>query len=594
VRPLYRCRRALVLGAVVTNLVVCASPLPAAAAGTSTPEWTRPVGGAVVQPFGAPASPYAPGHRGVDFAAAPGTPVRAAGDGVVTFAGAVADTLHVVVAHGSSLRTSYSFLARIDVRVGQHVARGFIVGLAGGAGPGHPVGELHFGLRIGERYVDPMVLFAPPDLSKLVHLVPAGLPAGDSGPSVGDERRAVRADLELSDDGGGGVGGLVGDAVDGAVDAAGDLASGAADAVISGLSGAAAAGNEAARGLQRTLSAVVDGLRAGGAAAVHALARTPAGQTLHDLVETGRRLLAWFQSRLRCSSDDPAADGTGGSGHMLLDVGGITTARSAPDEASSGIDVAKLGYRTSEVAEFSYKPHSDLYTKGDTYEDLIVAALAMRDQLQIMQQEHPGREVDLIAHSQGGVVIDVFLQYVYKASDPRYPPIGSVVTLSSPHRGAPSATAGAKIRSGLPGRALADGIDRLPLPIPPTDALSVQQVAESSDLMKHLWDHKLPEQIDYTSIGSPFDYVVPGNQTQVPGATNVMVPVYSADAHSAIATDPRALQVVRSALERRPPPCVGFVAGELGAAAPVVITRIEHTIGDTVHRADNPLAGGTP
>ncbi len=593
-RPLYRCRLVLLAGAVVTALVVCASPLPAAAAGTSTPEWTRPVDGAVVQPFDAPGSPYAPGHRGADFAAAAGTPVRAAGDGVITFAGAVAGTLHVVVAHGSNLRTSYSFLARVDVRVGQHVDRGFVVGLAGGTGPGHPVGELHFALRIGERYVDPMVLFAPTDLSTLVHLVPAGPPGGDSLPSVDDERRGVRADLEAPGGGGGGIGSLVGDAIDSALDNAGDLASGAADAVIAGLSAAAAAGNEAARGLRRTLSALVDGLRSGGALAVHALARTPAGQTLHDLLETGRRLLAWFRSRLRCSSDDPAADGTGGSGHMLLDVGGITTARSTRDEPSSGIDVATLGYRIDEVAEFSYKPHSDLYTKEDTYEDLMVATRAMRDQLKTMQHEHPGREVDLIAHSQGGVVIDVFLQYVYKASDPSYPPIGSVVTLASPHQGAPSATAGATIRSGIAGRALAGGIDRLPLPIPPTDARSVQQLAESSDLMKHLWDHRLPEQIDYTSIGSPFDYVVPGNQTHVPGATNVMVPVYSADAHSAIQTDSRALRVVRSALERRPPPCIGFVAGELGAAAPVVITRIEHTIGDAVHRADNPFAGGTP
>lgn len=599
-RPLYRCRRALLLGAAVTTLVVCASPLPAAAdtAGTSTPEWTRPVDGAVVQPFDAPASPYAAGHRGVDFAAAPGTPVRATGDGVVTFAGAVADTLHVVVAHGSDLRTSYSFLTRVDVRVGQHVARGFVVGLAGSVGPGHPVGELHFGLRIGERYVDPMVLFAPLDLTKLVHLVPADPPDGESGPSVDDERRALRADLQVSvaqpPGDGGGMGGALDGAFDGAFDVAGDLASGAADTVISGLSAAAAAGNEAARALQRTLSTVVDGLRAGGAAAVRALARTPAGQSLHDLLETGRRLLAWGRSRSYCSSDDPAADGTGGSGHLLLDVGGITTSRSTHDEQASGIDVATLGYRKDEVTEFSYNPKSDLYTEQDSYGDLMVAARAMGAQLQTMEREHPGREVDLIAHSHGGVVIDVFLQYVYKASDPSYPPIGSVVTLSSPHQGAPFATTDAKIRSGRIGRALADGIDLLPTRIPPSDARSVQQLAENSHLIKHLWDHKLPEQIDYTTIGSPFDPVVPANQIHVPGATNVVVSVHGFDVHSAIETDPRSLQVVRSALERRPPPCVGVVDGVLGAVAPVVITRFEHQIGDVVHRAGNPLAGGTP
>ena len=31
-----------------------------------------------------------------------------------------------------------------------------------------------------------------------------------------------------------------------------------------------------------------------------------------------------------------------------------------------------------------------------------------------MQREQPGREVDLIAHSQGGIVVDVFLSHVYR------------------------------------------------------------------------------------------------------------------------------------------------------------------------------------
>ena len=75
--------------------------------------WLRPVDGAVVRPFDAPRSRYGAGHRGADLAAAPGTPVRAANDGVVSFAGDVAGTLHVVVAHAGGLRTSYSFLASV-------------------------------------------------------------------------------------------------------------------------------------------------------------------------------------------------------------------------------------------------------------------------------------------------------------------------------------------------------------------------------------------------------------------------------------------------------------------------------------------------
>jgi hypothetical protein len=55
--------------------------------------------------------------------------------------------------------------------------------------------------------------------------------------------------------------------------------------------------------------------------------------------------------------------------------------------------------------------------------------------------------------------------------------------------------------------------------------------------------------------------------------------------HSAIPDDPRALQVVRAALEGRPPPCVGVVEGLRGAIDPVVITRVEHTVGDLARTA---------
>ena len=192
-----RCRsfRAAHLGVVCITLVLAllASMSPAIAAAPS--RWELPVAGSIVRLFRAPLAQYASGHRGIDLTAPAGTSVRAANDGVVVFAGSVAGSLHVVVAHDGGIRTSSSFLARVDVRVGQRVARGAVIGAAGGAGDGHGAGILHFGVRVGERYIDPMLLFGPTDLTEVVRLVPLSAPDVADGTSTTAEERALAAEF---------------------------------------------------------------------------------------------------------------------------------------------------------------------------------------------------------------------------------------------------------------------------------------------------------------------------------------------------------------------------------------------------------------
>jgi murein DD-endopeptidase MepM/ murein hydrolase activator NlpD len=168
-----RPRRVLVVLLVAAVIVVPT----ASAAGDA---WTRPVPGPVVRAFAPPRTRYGAGHLGADLEAVPGTPVRAAGNGTVEFAGVVANTRHVVVRHAGGLRTSYGFLRSIAVRPGERVARGAVVGLTGGIGENHDGQVLHLGLRDGEVFVDPMQLFGPPDLSALVRLAP--VVARDSRP----------------------------------------------------------------------------------------------------------------------------------------------------------------------------------------------------------------------------------------------------------------------------------------------------------------------------------------------------------------------------------------------------------------------------
>ncbi|QCW80722.1 M23 family metallopeptidase [Streptomyces sp. S6] len=108
-----------------------------------------------------PAGPYGPGHRGVDLAARAGDTVVAAATGRVSFAGRVAGRGVLVIELAGSgappLRTTYEPV-RALVAKGDEVVAGRPVGLLE-AGPFHCAGGcLHWGLRRGEAYLNPLSL----------------------------------------------------------------------------------------------------------------------------------------------------------------------------------------------------------------------------------------------------------------------------------------------------------------------------------------------------------------------------------------------------------------------------------------------------
>lgn len=117
-----------------------------------------PVDGRVVRPFDPPPQPWLSGHRGVDLVAEAGTTVRAAGPGVVHFAGRIAGRGVVSVFHLGGLRTTYEPVEPL-VSVGDRVAVGDPIGTLAAGHPGCPVAAcLHWGLRRGDEYLDPLML----------------------------------------------------------------------------------------------------------------------------------------------------------------------------------------------------------------------------------------------------------------------------------------------------------------------------------------------------------------------------------------------------------------------------------------------------
>lgn len=89
------------------------------------------------------------GHDGIDLAAPSGTPVRAAADGRVQFAGVQRGYGNVVYLQHSrgNETTIYGHLSRIDVRVGQAIARGDQLGAVGSTGIATGP-HLHFEIRV--------------------------------------------------------------------------------------------------------------------------------------------------------------------------------------------------------------------------------------------------------------------------------------------------------------------------------------------------------------------------------------------------------------------------------------------------------------
>jgi murein DD-endopeptidase MepM/ murein hydrolase activator NlpD len=111
----------------------------------------------VVSGFDPPASRWGAGHRGVDLLGRAGQPVHTALGGTVTFAARLAGRGVVVVDHGA-VRTTYEPVSA-SVVVGQVVGRDGVIGtLQRASSHCFPRTCLHWGLRRGESYLDPLTL----------------------------------------------------------------------------------------------------------------------------------------------------------------------------------------------------------------------------------------------------------------------------------------------------------------------------------------------------------------------------------------------------------------------------------------------------
>lgn len=124
-----------------------------------------PSNATVIDPFRAPECARCAGNRGIEYAVPANAVVRSGLRGEVAFVGMVANVRYVVVRASADprVRVTYGGLADVVVEQGEELRRGDALGTMGesdarGAGDARGIARLHLGVRVGDEYMDPLVV----------------------------------------------------------------------------------------------------------------------------------------------------------------------------------------------------------------------------------------------------------------------------------------------------------------------------------------------------------------------------------------------------------------------------------------------------
>jgi murein DD-endopeptidase MepM/ murein hydrolase activator NlpD len=103
-------------------------------------------------------------HPGVDFSAPPGTPILAAGDGLVLRA--EYDSAYgnfIEIAHADQFISKYAHASKVHVKAGQRIQRGQVIAEVGNTGRSTGP-HLHYEISHQGRMINPMQILAPQNI----------------------------------------------------------------------------------------------------------------------------------------------------------------------------------------------------------------------------------------------------------------------------------------------------------------------------------------------------------------------------------------------------------------------------------------------
>lgn len=263
------------------------------------------------------------------------------------------------------------------------------------------------------------------------------------------------------------------------------------------------------------------------------------------------------------------------NGHVAVLVAGLGS--SSTSAGILDLPVGAIGYLPSNVVLFSYRaalPAADApYGPADTQIDIRTSSSRLRTLLMSVALSHPGRPIDVIAHSQGGLVALAALARV-----PALAGVATLVALGTPFHGANLATAVALAGRTDTGRRLERLAGRVAGGLDATSA-SVHQLAQTSDFVRWLNRLPLPAEVPVTSIAAHGDVVVPSPRAWVDGATNVVVDVDGANQHARLPGSPAARREVALAVTGRPPTCRSPIAVARDVLAGEAVSLAEDAAG---------------
>jgi hypothetical protein len=267
-------------------------------------------------------------------------------------------------------------------------------------------------------------------------------------------------------------------------------------------------------------------------------------------------------------------------------IGGHTKGGLAADMYEYGPEL--LGYPPERTYRFSYEGTSGPrlhapYRAEATFGDIRTAARALGRLLERVARRHPQAAVDVLAHSQGGIVARTFLASA-RAWDPALPRVEHLVTFSSPHQGSPVAGAARRLVKGTAGeRVLVDAVSAVSRRwsgTPDPRSAAVAQLAPASELLDELARDDVVFGTRALALAIPNDLLVPADRARWEDARNrVVAPAGAQDGHSGILRSAMARGIAHSFLRDEAPSC----AGEWDALGPrigTVISWMEAAIPD--------------